>query len=184
MRGEQDVARLGQSVLSHIAPFLNAQMGAFYYVTEQKKLKRVSGYAYSKLETNEKTIELGEGLIGQAALEKRPILLDHVPANYFGKIRSDLGGGTPHSLLLAPVFYEGEVNGVIELASFASFSEHQKTFLEHVSENIGIAINTSISRKKQQELLEKSQGLTEELQAQQGELKAVNEDLEEQSRAL
>ncbi len=184
MRGEQDVSGLGQSVLSHLAPFLNAQMGAFYYVTEEKTLKRVSGYAYSKLENKEKTIALGEGLVGQAALEKRPILLEKVPAHYFGKIRSDLGDSSPRSLLLAPVFYEGEVNGVIELASFSSFSEHQKTFLEHVSENIGIAINTSISRKKQEELLGRSQNLTEELQAQQAELKAVNEDLENQSRAL
>ncbi len=73
---------------------------------------------------------------------------------------------------------------MIELASLASFSEHQKTFLEHVSENIGIAINTSISRKKQQELLEKSQGLAEELQAQQEQMKTTNDELEEQSRAL
>jgi len=184
MRGEQDIARLGQSVLSHLAPFLNAQMGAFYYVTEDKMLKRVSGYAYSKHENQEKTISPGEGLVGQAALERRAILLETVPAHYFGKISSALGESSPCSLLLAPVFYEGEVNGVIELASFASFSEHQKTFLEHVSENIGIAINTSISRKKQQELLERSQGLTEELQTQQGELKATNDELEEQSRAL
>src|SRR5476649_2186390 len=69
MRGEQDVSRLGQSVLSHLAPFLNAQMGAFYCLTEEKTLKRVSGYAYSKLEDKESTIELGEGLVGQAALE-------------------------------------------------------------------------------------------------------------------
>jgi len=184
MRGEQDVSRLGQSVLSHLAPFLSAQMGAFYYVTEEKTLKRVSGYAYSRLDDKEKVIAMGEGLVGQAALEKRPILLENLPSHYFGKIRSDLGESTPRSLLLAPVFYEGEVNGVIELASFESFSEHQKTFLEHVSENIGIAINTSISRRKQQVLLERSQNLTEELQAQQGELKATNDELEEQSRTL
>ncbi len=184
MRGEQDLSGLGQSVLSHLAPFLNAQMGAFYCVTEEKTLMRVSGYAYSKLEVREKTIAMGEGLVGQAALERRPILLERVPSQYFGKISSDLGDASPRSLLLAPVFYEGEVNGVIELASFASFSEHQKTFLEHVSENIGIAINTSISRKKQQELLERSQGLTEELQTQQSELKATNDELEDQARAL
>ncbi|MBC7660667.1 MAG: PAS domain S-box protein [Chitinophagaceae bacterium] len=184
MRGEQDLARLGQSVLSHLAPFLNAHMGAFYYVTEEKNLKRVSGYAYATLEERARTIAFGEGLVGQAALEKNAILIDKVPGDYFGKISSDLGHSAPCSLILAPVFYEGEVNGVIELASFASFSDHQKTFLEHVSENIGIAINTSVSRRKQQLLLERSQNLTEELQAQQGELKATNDELEEQSRAL
>ena len=68
--------------------------------------------------------------------------------------------------------------------SFESFTDHQKIFLEHVSENIGIAINTSISRRRQQELLEGSQILTEKLQTQQAELKATNDELEEQSRAL
>ncbi len=184
MRGEQDVSRLGQSVLSHLAPFLNAQMGAFYCLTEEKILKRVSGYAYSKHEDQEKHIPLGEGLVGQVAIGKRPILLENLPADYFNKIGSDLGQSSPRSLLLAPIFYEGKVNGVIELASFITFTEHQKTFLEHVSENIGIAINTSINRKKQQELLERSQDLTEELQAQQAELKATNDELEIQSSAL
>jgi PAS domain S-box-containing protein len=184
MRGEQDVSRLGQSVLSHLAPFLNAQMGAFYCLTDQNTLRRVSGYAYAKLDAKERTIALGEGLIGQAALEKRPILLENLPPSYFGVIQSDLGESAPRSLLLAPVFYDGKVNGIIELASFNSFSEHQRTFLAHVSENIGIAINTSISRKNQQELLERSQILTERLQSQQDELKATNEELEEQSRAL
>jgi PAS domain S-box-containing protein len=184
MRGEQDVSRLGQSVLSHLAPFLNAQMGAFYCLTEEQTLKRVSGYAYSKIEDKERMIALGEGLVGQAALGTGPILLENIPSNYFGKIGSDLGNAAPRSLLLAPVFYEGKVNGVIELASFVNFSEHQKTFLEHVSENIGIAINTSISRKKQEELLKKSQGLTDQLQTQQAELKATNDELEDQARAL
>jgi len=184
MRGEQDISKLGQSVLSHLAPFLNAQMGAFYYVTEDKTLKRASGYAYSKQVDQEKTIAPGEGLVGQVVLEKRAILLEQVPSQYFGKISSDLGEITPCSLLLAPVFYEGKVTGVIELASFTSFSEHQKTFLEQVSENIGIAVNTSFRRKKQQELLERSQVLTEKLQSQQEELKAANQELEKQSRAL
>lgn len=184
MRGEQDISRLGQSVLSHLAPFLNAQMGAFYYLTEEKMLKRVSGYAYTKIDSKTKVICLGEGLVGQAALEKGTILIENLPSTYFGTIGSDLGESTPHSLLLAPIFYEGEVNGVIELASFNSFTEHQKTFLSHVSENIGIAINTSISLRKQQQLLERSQNLTEALQAQKSELKSSNYALEVQSCAL
>jgi len=184
MRGEQDVSRLGQSVLSHLAPFLNAQMGAFYCLNENKSLIRVSGYAYGKTENNEKTIAFGEGLVGQAALERRPILIEELPANYFAKIGSDLGASSPRSLLLAPVLYEGKVNGVIELASFSTFSAHQRTFLEHVSENVGIALNTSMSRKKLQALLDGSQILTEKLQTQQGELKAANQELEERSSAL
>lgn len=184
MRGEQDIASLGRNVLAHLAPFLGAQMAAFYEVTEAGTLRRVAGYAYTKPHSRETTIEFGEGLVGQAALEKKPLYIEHVPSHYFQKIRSDSGESAPGSLLLVPVSYEGKIKAVIELASFGSFAEHQRTFVEHMSENIGIAINTADSRKRLQELLETSQVLNEELQTQQEELRVANEELEEQSCAL
>lgn len=184
MRGQQDISRLGLSILSHLVPFTNAQLGAFYWAPGNKKLQRVSSYALSKTESSEKTIEFGEGLIGQAALDKHSLLIENVPAGYFNKIKSDLGEMTPRSLLICPILYEDEVNGVIEIASLYPFTEHQRAFLSHVSGNIGIAINTSIVRKKVQELFEQSQTLNHELQNQQEELRAANEELEEQSRAL
>jgi PAS domain S-box-containing protein len=184
MRGEQVISRLGQSILSHLVPFTNAQVGAFYFVTDEKKLQRVSSYALSKNENSEKTIEFGEGLIGQVALDKRSLLIENVPANYFNKIKSDLGEMAPQSLLICPILYEDEVNGVIEIASLNPMTEHQRAFLGHVSGNIGIAINTTTVRKKVQELFEKSQTLNQNLQSQQEELKTANEELEEQSRAL
>ncbi|MBC7538509.1 MAG: PAS domain S-box protein [Bacteriovorax sp.] len=184
MRGQQDISRLGQSILSHLVPFTNAQLGAFYWATGDKKLQRVSGYALSKSSSSERIIEFGEGLIGQVALEKRSLLIENVPAGYFNKIKSDLGEMTPRSLIICPILYEDEVNGVIEIASIIPFTEHQRAFLSHVSGNIGIAINTTNVRKKVEELFEKSQTLNQNLQTQQEELTNANEVLEEQSRAL
>ena len=165
MRGEQVISRLGQSILSHLVPFTNAQIGAFYLVTDEKKLQRVSGYALAETEVSEKLFKFGEGLVGQVALEKRALLIEDVPANYFNKIESALGEMVPRSLLICPILYENEVTGVIELGSLRPFTEHQKVFLSHVSENIGIAINTSDVRKKvqkQNEALNKAQILLEE----------------------
>ena len=165
MRGEQVISRLGQSILSHLVPFTNAQVGAFYLVTDDKKLQMVSGYALSKSKTAENFIDFGEGLIGQVALEKQSLLIDEVPASYFSKIESGLGQMIPRSLLICPILYENEVTGVIELGSLHPFTEHQRAFLSHVSENIGIAINTSDVRKKvekQNEALNKAQVLLEE----------------------
>ena len=184
MRGQQDISRLGQSILSHLVPFTNAQLGAFYWATGDKKLQRVSGYALSKTSSSEKIIEFGEGLIGQVALEKRSLLIENVPEGYFNKIQSDLGEMSPKSLIICPILYEDEVNGVIEIASIIPFTEHQRAFLSHVSGNIGIAINTTNVRRKVEELFEKSQTLNQNLQSQQEELKTANEGLEEQSRAL
>ncbi len=165
MRGEQVISLLGQSILSHLVPFTNAQLGAFYSVTNDKQLQLVSGHALSKNEVSDKFIEFGEGLIGQVALEKKPIVIDDVPLSYFSKIGSSLGELIPRSLLICPILYEGEVTGVIELGSLHPFTEHQKAFLNHVSENIGIAINTSEVRKKvqkQNEALSKAQILLEQ----------------------
>lgn len=184
MGGEQNISRLGQSILSHLVPFTNSQMGAFYVVNDDKKLQRVSSYALSKNGFADKVIDFGEGLIGQVALEKESLLLDEVPAQYFNKISSDLGGMVPQSLLICPILFENEVTGVIELGSLYPFTEHQRTFLSHVSETMAIAINTSEVRKKVQKLLEQSQTLNEKLQSQKEELRTANEELEEQSQAL
>ncbi|MFZ3230372.1 MAG: PAS domain S-box protein [Pseudobdellovibrio sp.] len=165
MRGEQIISHLGQSILSHLVPFTNAQVGAFYVVTDEQKLQRVSGYAMSRNETADMLIEFGEGLVGQVALEKQSLLIEDVPSSYFNKIQSALGEMIPRSLLICPILYENEVTGVIELGSLHPFTEHQRIFLKHVSENIGIAINTSDVRKKvqkQNEALNKAQVLLEE----------------------
>lgn len=184
MRGEQIISRLGQSILSHLVPFTNAQVGAFYAVTDNKKLQRVSGYALGTQETQAKIIDFGEGLIGQVALDKRSLMIENVPTTYFNRIQSDLGEMIPRSLLICPILYENEVMGVIELGSLHPFTEHQRVFLSHVAENIGIAINTSEVRKKVQELLEQSQTLNEKLQTQQEELKTANEALNKASVLL
>ncbi len=183
MRGEQIISRLGQSILSHLVPFTNSQIGAFYLVVADKKLERVSSYALSEKQSD-KFIDFGEGLVGQVAIEKTPLLIENVPAEYFGRIQSHLGGMVPKSLLICPIIYDNDVTGVIELGSLFPFTEHQRAFLAHVSENIAIAINTSDVRKKVQKLLEQSQTLNEKLQSQKEELRAANEELEEQSFAL
>ncbi len=165
MRGEQIISRLGQSILSHLVPFTNAQIGAFYLVTDDKKLQMVSGHALAKTKSAERIIEFGEGLVGQVAIEKKSLLIEEMPSDYFSKIESGLGELRPRSILICPILYENEVTGVIELGSLHTFTEHQRAFLSHVSENIGIAINTSDVRKKvqkQNEALNKAQVLLEE----------------------
>ena len=165
MRGEQSISRLGQSILSLLVPFTNAQVGAFYLVTDNKKLQMASSHAIAKTQASEKFIEFGDGLIGQVAIDRKTLLIDDVPSSYFNKIESAMGALVPRSLLICPVFYENEVVGVIELGSLHAFTEHQRNFLTSVSENIGIAINTSDVRKKveiQNEALNKAQILLEE----------------------
>ena len=69
---------------------------------------------------------LGEGLVGQAAVEAKPILVEDVPADYI-KISSGLGEAPPRNIIVLPVIFEDQVLGVIELASLHAVSETEST---------------------------------------------------------
>ncbi|HEY6088570.1 MAG TPA: response regulator, partial [Gemmatimonadaceae bacterium] len=133
---------------------------------------------------------LGEGLVGQAALEKKPILLTNVPDDYI-RITSGLGEAPPRNILVLPVLFEGEVKAVIELASFLPFSQIHQLFLDQLAESVGVVINMISANMRTAELLEQSQSLTlelqsqsEELRKQQEELKRSNAELEAQATTL
>src|SRR5205823_8933412 len=133
---------------------------------------------------------IGEGLVGQAALEKQPILLTNVPDDYI-QITSGLGEAPPRNIIVLPILFEGDVKAVIELASFLPFSQIHQTFLDQLSESIGVVLNMIGANMRTEELLEQSQKLTQELQSQskelqqqQDELKRSNSELEQQAKSL
>jgi CheY-like chemotaxis protein/signal transduction histidine kinase len=128
--------------------------------------------------------------VGQAALEKQPILLQNVPDDYI-QITSGLGEAPPRNIIVLPVLFEGEVKAVIELASFLPFSKIHQSFLDQLTETIGVVLNMIQANMRTEELLEQSQKLTQELQSQskelqqqQEELKRSNAELEAQARTL
>ena len=104
-------------------------------------------------------------------------------ANYV-QIASGLGEASPVSIVVLPVLFEGQVNAVIELASFSKFSDIHQVFLDQLTESIGIVVNTIAASMRTESLLKQSQSLTQELQSQQEELRETNERLERQAATL
>ena len=98
--------------------------------------------------------------------------------------QSALGEAPPHAIVVVPILFEGEVKGVIELASFEQFSGIQLAFLDQMLESLGIVIATIEATMRTDELLRQSQSLTEELRSQQDELQQTNEELEEKAHQL
>lgn len=182
MRGEQDTAELAQNIITYICEHISAKIGALYIV-EKDMLSMAGTYAYQKINERFKAFEFNEGLVGQAALEKKRILVTDIPDDYI-KIESGLGNALPRHIVLIPFLFEETVKGVIELGSFREFSESDFTFLDQASDNIAIAINSAQSRNKMESLLEQTNEQAEELQAQQEELRQTNEELEEQTQIL
>src|SRR5262249_39821024 len=123
-------------------------------------------YAYRERKHLSNRFRLGEGLVGQCALEKDRILITEVPPDYI-KINSGLGEATPRNIVVLPVIFEEQVKAVIELASFHRFSDIHLTFLDQLTESIAIVLNTIAAGMRTEELLKQSQSLTEELQGQQ-----------------
>lgn len=182
MRGEKEVHDLAQDIISRLSGVLKAQVGAIY-VAENGHLNLAGSYAHHQRKGNVNQVHRGQGLVGQAALEKKPIIFNDIPEDYV-RISSGLGSAAPKNILVYPFLFDNQVRGVIELATVQEFSEIDMQLLEVVSNNIGIAFNSSQSRTKMKELLEETQRQSEELQAQQEELRQINEELQEKTDLL
>ena len=183
MSGERSHAVLSRSVISFLAGYLGAQVGAIYLMDNSNRLRMEGSYAFKKSKQAAPVFEAGEGLIGQAAVDKKPLLVTDVPKDYL-TVNSGLGDAPPRNILLVPFLHEGEVKGVVELGSIDAFTERKIGFLEETGKSIAVAFSMVQSGKKLRDLLEESRERAEELQASEEELRQASEEIEERSEAL
>ena len=197
LQGQRDQKTVARLLMSEVTPLVAAHHGAFYVAetpigdeAEETALRLIATYGYKERKSISSRFKVGEALVGQAALEKKPIVITQAPEDYI-KIASGLGEALPATIVVIPVLFEETVMAVVELASFTPFTEIQQTFLEQLAESIGVVLNTIEANMRTEELLLQSQQLTqdlqsqsEELQAQQDELKRSNAELEAQTATL
>jgi signal transduction histidine kinase/CheY-like chemotaxis protein len=186
LQGQKDLNAVGRLILSELAPVVDAQRAVFYVLEsgrEPPRLGLLASYGADGSGAAGRELALGEGLIGQCAIDKQKILLANVPADYI-RIASGLGSAAPQNILVLPVIFEGQVKGVLELASFERFSPTHQAFLEQLTESIGIVINTIEANTRTENLLLQSQSLARELQSRQEELQQTNQELEEKAMLL
>jgi tubulin-specific chaperone A len=181
MRGEQDIVTLANNVIRQLCQYLPAQIGALY-LAEGHTLSLAGSYAYSSKEPA-KPIKFGQGLLGQAAVEKQPLLISDVPDNYI-TVSSGLGELAPRQIMVFPFMYEERVVGVAEMGTLAEFSQAQLKFIRTALDSIAIAFNTAQTRARVNELLAETQQQAEELQTQGEELRVANEELASQTESL
>src|SRR5213593_3472296 len=178
LQGQRDFLTVGKLILSELAPLVSAQQGAFYMIDNsngESELKLLASYASHEGNGAKNRFKLGESLVGQAALEKRRILLTDVPNNY-AKVSSGLGEFHPTNIVVLPILFEGQVKAVMELSSVERFSPTHQAFLDQLTESIGIVLNTIEASTQTENLLKQSQSLAAELQK-------TNLELEEKARS-
>ena len=182
--GELSAQEMGRKVLAFFSRHIGSLVGAMYLRERHGALHRVASYGFSNAaEASPQVIAPNEGLVGQAASERRLMRVEPVQSDYL-RVNSGLGEMAPAAALLLPVQNDGIVNGVIELALPQAPNERSMQLLELVGPNIGSAVGAVRYRQQLQDALAETQQLNEELQVQQEELRTANEELEEQSRAL
>ncbi|WP_054023238.1 response regulator [Bacillus sp. FJAT-28004] len=185
-QGINDTTTLAESFLTKLAPILDAAYGLFYIrqgAGEQQRLIKLASYAAYGDETGHDSFRLGEGLIGQAAVEKRTFLLNSAPEHPIS-LTSGLGKVQPRSILIVPFEYEGKVVAVVEFASVDSFTSQHLKLLEQIDNHLGVAINSVVGRMEIERLLSESQVMTEELQTQTEELQTQSEELQMQQEEM
>ena len=182
--GEQKITKLAKNIISFLTTYIEAQVGLFYLMNPDEKLQVIANYAYTIQGNTPTTFNLGESLVGQAALEQKVISVTQTPTECPLIIRSGLAGALPQHILLLPFLYENDLKGIIEIGSATEITAIQRSFLEQIMSIIGIAVNTAESHTKMQALLDKSQQQAEELQLKQKEMQQTNEELQSQSEEL
>jgi CheY-like chemotaxis protein/signal transduction histidine kinase/CHASE3 domain sensor protein len=182
--GELGALEMGRKVLAFLSRNVGSLVGALYLRERNGSLRRAASYGFSgAAEASPQVLQPAESLVGQAAAERRRMLVAPVSADYL-KVNSGLGDMAPAAALLLPLASDGVVNGVIELGLLQPPGEEALELLDLIAGNVGSAVAAVRYREQLHNVLAETQQLNEELQVQQEELRTANEELEEQSRAL
>ncbi|PKG24227.1 CHASE3 domain-containing protein [Niallia nealsonii] len=186
-QGISSIQGLADTFLKEMAKMTQASFGAFYVREKdnQKNLfvKRASFADSDYTSIGRESFAVGQGVIGQCAMENRMFLYKEIPDDY-RFIETGLGQVAPKGILMAPVLFEDEVIAVIELATIKEFTKLQQELVEEIIKTFGLTINSIMGRMEIIRLLNESRAMTEELQAQSEEMQTQSEELQTQSEEL
>jgi PAS domain S-box-containing protein len=175
----EEITTLGDKIITNLVKYVNANQGGLFVVNQEEEstyLELVSCYAFDRKKYIQRNIQLGEGLVGQAYLEKDTIYLTDVPEDYI-TITSGLGLANPKSILIIPLKVNDQILGVVELASFHPFAKYQIAFIEKLGESIASTISNAKVNERTKRLLEESQEQSEQMRAQEEEMRQNMEEL-------
>jgi CheY-like chemotaxis protein/signal transduction histidine kinase/CHASE3 domain sensor protein len=176
-QGEYSLSELSKNIITSLAEYLDARIGAIYFYNRSANELMLTGtYAYDREAVKIPNIKLGEGLVGQAAMDRKTVVYNEVPEDYI-KVKSGLGSARPVNIVVAPVFSGNKLSAVVELGFSEQVAPNYLDYLQLVNENIAIALQSAKAREIMQQQ-------AEELQTQQEELQQTNEELTSQTSLL
>jgi len=184
LQGQRNLRTVSRLIMSELTPLVGAHFGAFYMAdpsgeVDERRLRfeLLAGYGAETKGRRRAAFAIGEGLVGQAAVERKPIVLENAPTNTV-RVRTGVIDATPPHIIVLPVLFEERVLAVLELASFRPFTEVNRQLLGQLVETVGVVLNTILATSRTEELLVQSQELAQELQSQSAELQRKQEELQ------
>lgn len=180
-KNNDDINVLSDIIISQLVKYLKANQGGLYIVNDEGSgepyLEMIACYAWDKKKYVEQKVYMGEGLAGQAWIEKDTIYLTDIPGDYI-TITSGLGEANPTCIIIVPLMVNEKVYGIIEIASFNLIEEFETEFVERMAESIASTLSSVKINERTQKLLEESTQLTEQMRAQEEEMRQNMEELQ------
>jgi hypothetical protein len=180
LRSSDNTKELYDNIIKFVVKYINSNQGGLFLINDDNEsdpyLELVSCYAFERKKFIERRIDFGQGLVGQCYLEGARIHLRKIPEGYV-HITSGLGGTNPNSLLVIPMKVNDKSYGVIELASFRKYEEHEIVLVEKFAESIAAAVSSVKINESTRILLEKTQQQAEEMRSQEEEMRQNMEEL-------
>lgn len=180
-QSNDNIQELAYLIIENLIEYLEANLGGVFMVegeNEQNRLiKQIASFAYDRRKYHTKTIEVGEGLIGNCYLERKPILLKQIPDDYI-ELTSGLGKTKPKVIYIVPLLIDERVLGFIELASLEDFPEFKLEFINRLADNIAATFSTVRLNSRTAELLEESKRRANEIAQQEEEMRQNMEEMQ------
>ncbi len=175
------IEELSDEILAGLVKYTKANQGGLYIVDNENQhsepfLKLKACYAWDKKKFVDQKIHIGEGLAGQVWQEGEHVYITEVPHDYI-TITSGLGEANPRSVLITPLKVNEQVYGVLEMASFGEFAEHEIEFVAKIGESIASTLSSAQVNIRTQEMYRESTMLTEQMRAQEEEMRQNMEEL-------
>jgi PAS domain S-box-containing protein len=184
MQAAPSFTTLAQALFSNLAPLIQLGQGVFYvYEEDQRRLRMLSSYAHRHRKTLNQYFAIGQGLVGQCAMERTPITLLQPPSDYV-HIGSSLGEAVPHTITVLPILRNERLLGVLELATFKGFDARELALIDALMPLLATNLEILERSVKTNKLLDETREQARLMQNQAAQLEAQTEELEAQKRSL
>ncbi len=180
----EDKSELSKIFFSTLAPLINLGQGVFYeYQEAEEKLILLGSYAYVERKTLGQSFVLGQGLVGQCALERSPIIISEPPEDYV-RISSSLGDAVPRAIAVLPIIRNDSLLAVIELSTLNVFGKNEQALLTSATSILAMNLEILNRNERTQQLLVQTQRQAESMERQAAKLEEQTSELEAQKASI